>query len=314
MMTLAAGGGFYYLLHSVKAAGPLPQEKLVNIVRGTGVAAIGLQMEQEGAISNRQLFRIAHFLKGSPDLKAGEYKLPAGISIDDLLNKMEKGAVFARRVTVPEGWTSLEVYYALMKQQELTGTIDVLPPDGTLLPETYQYEKNETRANIIKRMQQGMRNAVLAAWEAREPDLPLAGPDHLLTLASIVEKETGVAAERAKVAGVFINRLRKNMPLQSDPTVIYGITGGRALFTRTLTYDDLKKETAYNTYTIPALPPGPIANPGRAALMAVAKPEKHNFLYFVADGTGGHAFAETLEQHNANVANWRKVQKEEKKP
>lgn len=309
LQILIAGACAFYLINTIRSPGPLLQEKIVVVAKGSAVSTIAYQLEQDGVITSKFYFLAAHFLEGRPDLKAGEYKILPQASIESVVAKMASGKVFGRKVTLPEGKTSLEAFYALMAQKDLAGEITALPPDGTLLPETYQFTQGETRASIIARMQTAMREAVLAAWNARESDLPLTGPDQLLTLASIVEKETGVAAERAKVAGVFINRLRKGMPLQSDPTVIYGITEGRSLMTRALTFDDLKKPTAYNTYTIPALPPGPIANPGKAALMAVAKPEKHNFLYFVADGTGGHAFAETLEQHNANVANWRKINK-----
>lgn len=314
ILALAGFGVFYFVMHLLQEPGPLTTDKTVVIARGESAAAIGSKLEQEGVILSRTMIRALSLMGRLPELKAGEYRFPAHISFAAVIDKVSKGEVVAHKISIPEGWTSLEIYYALMKQADLSGSVTTFPPDGTLLPETYQYNAGDNRNSIIQQMQKAMKETVLEAWALRDADIPLANPMELLTLASIVEKETGLATERPRVAGVFLNRLRQHMPLQSDPTVIYGITQGRSLFTRSLTFDDLKTATAYNTYTIPALPPGPIANPGKAALMAVAKPEKHNFLYFVADGTGGHRFAATLAEHNANVANWRKVQKADRKP
>jgi len=199
-----------------------------------------------------------------------------------------------------------------MAEPLLVGEIDEVPPEGSLLPETYLFSRDDSRQAVLARMREAMQQTLAELWPKRREGLPLATPEEAVTLASIVEKETGVAAERPLVAGVFINRLKKKIPLQSDPTVIYGITLGKTELDRPLSRKDLKTATPYNTYTIQGLPPGPIANPGRDALQAVMAPTETDYIYFVADGSGGHAFAKTLEEHNRNVAKWRKFQKSQK--
>jgi UPF0755 protein len=211
-------------------------------------------------------------------------------------------------VTVPEGLTSFQIVELLRGSEFLTGEIVDVPAEGSLAAETYTVERNQSRSEVLKQMAE-LQAAVLAeAWEKRLPDLPLASPEEVLVLASIVEKETGVAEERARVASVFINRLKRGMKLQSDPTVVYGITGGKGPLGRGLRRSELDRETPYNTYVIDGLPPTPIASPGRSAIMAVVNPEETGFLYFVADGTGGHVFAETLQEHNRNVEKWRTIE------
>jgi len=219
------------------------------------------------------------------------------------------GVTLVHRITVPEGLASAEIVTLLMDAEALEGDISEVPPDGALLPETYHFHRGDARTEILDRMRQSMTEALAEAWEKRAENLPLKSPQEALVLAAIVEKETGVDRERALVAGVFVNRLRKGMPLQSDPTVVYGITLGAAPLGRALTRKDLAKPTPYNTYQINGLPPGPIANPGRAALEAAVNPAETEFFYFVADGNGGHAFAKTLAEHNRNVAKWRKHQR-----
>ncbi|NDE90153.1 MAG: endolytic transglycosylase MltG [Alphaproteobacteria bacterium] len=304
---LALGAGGFYVAQQLQAPGPLNETKNIVIPRGSGGTAIAQKLEKEGVISSALFFKLGYVLAQHPELKAGEYQFTPHMALPEIIDKMARGDIVKRKFTMPEGRTSMEIVQILNAEPALSGTIIALPPEGSLMPDTYQFTLGDDRNAKIKDMQKAMQDALLQIWAQRDADNPLQTPEQLLTLASIVEKETGVAAERPRVAGVFMNRLRKGMMLQSDPTVSYGITGGRAPLGRLLTSDDLRKPTLYNTYTIAALPPGPIANPGKAALLAAAKPEKNDFIYFVADGSGGHAFAATLEQHNQNVAKWRKL-------
>jgi UPF0755 protein len=310
MVILAGGISFFVLMPKTDGPGPLADGKNVVITRGTGVAAIGHQLQKEGVIGSYMLFRLRHVLAGRPNLKAGEYAFGPHISIRDAIGMMEDGQVVVRQVTVPEGWTSAEVVDQLKRDLALSGEVAAIPPEGSISPDTYRYVYGDTREGLLQQMQKEMQAAVDTAWAQRDPDLPLQNQQQLVTLASIVEKETAVASERARVAGVYINRLRKNMLLQSDPTVIYGITNGTTPLGRAITVADLQKPTPYNTYTQVGLPPGPIANPGKASLLAAAKPEKNDYLYFVADGTGGHKFSATLDEHEKNVAEWRKLERE----
>jgi UPF0755 protein len=248
-------------------------------------------------------------------LKAGEYEFAANISLADALEMLRAGKVYDRKVTFPEGITSWQIVQTLRGLDDLAGEIAGVPDEGTLLPDTYHYIKNDERAGVIAQMTAAMDKTVAELWPTRAEGLPFATEKDALTLASIVEKETGIASERARIAGVFVNRLRRGMPLQSDPTVIYAMTQGEVQtegqgpIGRRLLTKDLGKESPYNTYLNAGLPPGPIANPGRAAIEATLHPEEHDFIYFVADGTGGHVFARTLSEHNANVAKWRKIRR-----
>jgi UPF0755 protein len=242
-------------------------------------------------------------------LKAGEYELAPGASMAEIARQMAEGRVLARSITVPEGLTVPQIVARLMAESSLTGEVTQLPPEGSLMPETYQFLRGDTRGSVIKRMQEAKTKLIAELWAKRAPGLPLKTPLEAVTLASIVEKETGVAPERGKVAGVFINRLRLGMKLQSDPTTIYAVTNGTGELGRELLFKDLRVEHPYNTYHVTGLPPGPIANPGQASLAAVLNPLPHDYLYFVADGTGGHAFAKTLAEHNRNVQNWRKIER-----
>ena len=297
--------------------GPLAGERIVVVERGAGVNAIAEQLAREGVLADPWTFRAgARLVAASQSLKAGEYRFAAHVSPRAVLDQLIQGDVVQRQVTIPEGLTSMQVVELLATAEGLEGAIAAPPPEGSLLPETYAFTRGETREALIARMRSGMQAALAELWPKRAPELPLTRPEEAVTLASIVEKETGVAAERPRVAAVFLNRLKRGMPLQSDPTVIYGLTGGRAasvangegILGRELTRADLALDHPYNTYRIPGLPPGPIANPGRAALAAVLNPPATEELYFVADGSGGHAFARTLEEHNRNVAKWRKLQ------
>ncbi len=254
------------------------------------------------------MFRLgARIQKVDSSLRAGEYAFPAAISAGDVVAMLSAGKTVVRRVTVPEGLTSAEVLALVAETPGLTGEVGTPPAEGTLLPETYHFSFGDTRADLIARMREAMTAELDTLWAARDAGLPLETPEEAVVLASIVEKETAVAAERRRVAAVFVNRLRKGMLLQSDPTTIYAVTGGAGPLDRPLTRKDLAIDSPYNTYVSPGLPPGPIANPGRASLAAALNPVDSNEYYFVADGTGGHAFARTLEEHERNVARWRKI-------
>lgn len=294
--------------------GPLPAETIVNIPTGSGLDAIALMLEQEGVIEDQRIFRVGVRLLGQArSLKAGEYAFPSQVSMRGAADILAQGVTVVRRITIAEGLTSAEAVALIQAADGLEGSIEELPPEGSLLPETYHYRRGDSRQAVVERMRAAREKLLTELWASRAEKLPIKTPEEALVLASIVEKETGVAEERGLVAGVFVNRLRKGMRLQSDPTVTYGITLGQRPLGRNLTRKDLKKPSAYNTYVIKGLPPGPIANVGRAALEAVLNPVKTKYLYFVADGTGGHAFAKTLKEHNRNVAKWRKIQRSNSK-
>lgn len=290
--------------------GPLAEPASVVIPRGAGLESIARRLAEADVIADTTLFAIAAQLTGKArGLKAGEYRFPAAVSAHDALSIIERGETVVRRVTVAEGLTSAQVVDLLSVTDGLEGAVEVVPPEGSLLPETYHFSWGDDRQTILRRMRRSMDEAVARLWAERAEDLPLATVEEAVVLASIVERETGVAAERGLVAGVFVNRLRRGMRLQSDPTVAYGIAGGAGL-ERPLTRADLREETPYNTYVIAGLPPGPICNPGLASLAAVLRPAETDYLYFVADGSGGHAFSRTLAEHNRNVRKWRRLQRE----
>jgi UPF0755 protein len=284
--------------------GPLTQAKTIIVPHGANAAAIGAQLAQEGDIYLAPLFRLAARLVASGSLKAGEYALPAGASAIDIALMMHEGKSVVRLFTVAEGLTSAEIVHLLNLDPVLTGNVDVMPAEGSLLPETYRYSYGDNRAALIVRMQKAMQDKLNDIWAAREPGLPLQSPHQAVILASIVEKETGKTEERPRIAGAFYNRLHDNMRLQSDPTVIYAITRGQGTLDRALTHDDLAVASPINTYASDGLPPQPICNPGAASLQAVTHPEHNNFLYFVADGSGGHAFSADLAGQNQNINKW----------
>ena len=286
--------------------GPLAGETIVFVERGASLAQIGDTLAAAGVIRYPKIFAALARSVDPRRVKAGEYAFPSGISLADSLRWLESGQLYRRRITLPEGLTSREVAARLLAEPLLTGEVAV-PPEGTLLPDTYDFLRGDTRQSLVLRMQKAMQDTAAQIWATRTPNLPLQDSTALINLAAIVEKETGLRDERARVAGVFVNRLRLNMPLQSDPTVIYALTQGQRDLGRPLLRKDWDFPSPYNTYQQRGLPPTPIANPGRAALMAAAHPEAHDFLYFVADGTGGHAFAQSLKEHNRNNAAARKV-------
>jgi len=278
------------------------------IDKGMSLGDIGELLEEQGLLDSRWDFIIGvRLAKSERALKFGEYVFPARVSAKGVMQLLKAGRTLVRRQTIPEGLTSFEVYKIVLDTFGLEGEMPPPAREGTLLPETYHYSWGDLRSTFIGRMDTGMKNLMAEEWSARDSGLPLASPKEALILASIVEKETALAKERPLVAGVFINRLNKGMRLQSDPTVVYGLTDGQGDLGRALTRKDIATKTLFNTYVIKGLPPGPICNPGADSIRAVLHPEKTDALYFVADGNGGHAFSKTLNQHNRNVAKWRKL-------
>lgn len=307
LMLVAIGG--YFGLRQFTASGPLAEAKTVYVPKGSGRDEIADSLERQGVIDGATTFTTGVYMLGhGNDLKAGEYAFKPGVSMFDVMNILVDGKVIQHSLTIPEGLTSQMIIDRLNQDDLLTGDAPAVPPEGSLLPDTYKYERGTTRSTIVRKMQEEQKALVDQIWKQRAPNLPLKSPAEMVTLASIVEKETGQADERPHVASVFVNRLQKNMRLQSDPTVIYGMVGGKGKLDRALTSADLAQPTRFNTYAIPGLPPSPIANPGKAAMQAVATPLATKDLYFVADGSGGHAFAATLDEHNKNVAKWRQLQ------
>jgi UPF0755 protein len=284
---------------------PIKEEKTVVIPRGTKVREIAMKLQDEGLTPNRIIFRIASRILANDNLQAGEYKFKPEQNLADAVLMLRNGESIVRMFTAAEGLTSTEIINLLKNDPTMTGDIVAAPAEGSLLPETYRYSYGDTRKSLVERMQKSRRDVLNELWAKREASLPLKTPQEAVIMASIIEKETGKKCEeRARVAGVFYNRLKLRMPLQSDPTVIYALTKGQKPLGRELTREDLATNSPYNTYTNPGLPPGPISNPGKASLEAALHPEKHDFLYFVADGTGGHVFAKDLSAHNKNVNRW----------
>jgi UPF0755 protein len=310
---LATVGALAWLMKEARNPGPLAEDKVVMITREDDAAGIADQLERAGVIDSAFWFNILTMLDGNRGaLKRGEYAFKAGMSMNDIENELIAHRVVRYKLTVPEGLTSEQVVDRLREDTVLSGDIREPPREGSLMPDTYYFERGDTRQSIISRMAKTQAKTVDEVWKQRSPDLPIKSPWEMVTLASIVEKETGKADERPRVAGVFVNRLEKHMRLGSDPTIVYGLVMGKGTLGRSITKADLNQSTPYNTYLIDGLPPGPICNPGKAALEAVAKPARSKDLYFVADGTGGHAFAETLDQHQKNVARWRQIEKDVK--
>jgi len=295
----------------VDRPGPLAEEQVVQVARGASLDEISTMLEEAGAIGDARQFRLAARYSGvAQKLKFGEYAIPPRASVNDILAMLTEGDTISYKVTVAEGLTSWEVVELLKEVDVLTGEVESIPAEGSLAPDTYFVTRGDSRADVIARMQQRQGKILLEAWQSRAPDIAVETPEEALVLASIVEKETGVPKERPEVASVFENRLRLGMRLQSDPTVIYGITEGKGPLGRGIRRSELDRRTPYNTYQIDGLPPTPIANPGRDAIMAVVNPAETSYYYFVADGTGGHVFAETLDEHNRNVVRWRQIERQ----
>lgn len=308
LFVIGVAGGAYGLFARYISPGTLQNDTQLVIVPGTGVKGIAEMLESVGIIQYPLVFRIAARVYGAEKkLKAGEYLFPANVSIRTVIQILEGGETLVRRVTIPEGLTVKQIADVLQGADGLFETMPKALAEGSLLPETYHFSWGDTRREIVARMSRAMDEALAEEWKKRTPGLPLKTPAEAVVLAAIVEKETALAAERPMVAGVFINRLRKGMRLQSDPTVIYALSGGDGDLGRDLTRQDLKILSPYNTYQNAGLPPGPIANPGLASIKAVLNPASTDAFYFVADGNGGHVFSKTLAEHNKNVAKWRKI-------
>lgn len=359
------GGVILFGQSTYRAEGPLNEPVCVRVQPGSNMSRVSQYLEDKGAIASGTLFRLgADYSDKADKLKAGAFLVPAGASMEEIVDIVTRGgastcgtevvyrigvtrktvqvreldpatgsfvevaafnpaedeapADYTRvrgeadtryRIAVAEGVTSWQVMDTLNSIELLTGEIE-RPEEGALAPDSYEVRVGDTRQSVIDRMQEAQEILVSAAWESRASDVPLLSPYELLILASIIEKETGVAKERRQVASVFTNRLNRGMRLQTDPTVIYGVTEGVGVLGRGLRQSELRRETPWNTYVIDGLPPTPIANPGRASLEAAANPDTTPYIFFVADGTGGHAFAETLAEHNQNVAAWRKIEAE----
>lgn len=291
--------------------GPLTEPLTFEVSQGETLSSVAERLEEAGAISDRRLFSIAaRYTDQDQGLRYGEYEFAAGASLREILGLLNQGGNVSRQIVVPEGLTSWQIVQLLNDRSELTGEISDIPAEGSLAPAGYDFAKGESRQAIIDRMQAQQSRILDEAWEGRDRSLPIDTKEDLLVLASIVEKETGLPEERGVVAQVFVNRLERGMRLQTDPTVIYGVTEGKANLGRGLRRSELAAATPYNTYVIDGLPPTPIANPGRDAILASANPTPGDYLYFVADGTGGHAFARDLTAHNANVREWRRIEAE----
>ncbi|AOF89292.1 endolytic transglycosylase MltG [Sinorhizobium sp. RAC02] len=311
--TIIGVGIFYYGVKSYEEQGPLTANTNFIVRAGAGTNEIAANLERNNIITDSRVFRVLSrvYLDGQT-LKAGEYEIKSGATMRDIVELLKSGKSILYSVSVPEGLTVKQIFKRLKDDPVLEGDLPAdLPVEGTLMPDTYKFSRGTKRADILHQMQDAQKALIDQIWERRDDDLPIATREEFVTLASIVEKETGRADERSRVASVFLNRLDKGMRLQSDPTIIYGIFGGDGKpAERPIYQSDLEKQTPFNTYVIKGLPPTPIANPGRAALEAVANPSRTTDLYFVADGTGGHVFAETLDEHNQNVRRWRKLEAE----
>jgi len=309
------GGAAWWLQRAWLAPGPLAEARAVVVPRGAGLDAVARRLEESGVIADARVFVVgALWDRFDQRLRAGEFLFPAGVSARGAAELLASGRTVVRRLTIAEGLTVRQTLAAIRAAEGLEGEVPAPPPEGSLLPDTWFYGWGDVRAALVERQRRAMDLLVERLWAARAPGLPLRSPAEAVILASIVEKETALAVERPRVAAVFLNRLRRGMRLQADPTVAYGVTRGESVLDRPLSRADLDAPTPWNTYAIDGLPPTPIASPGRAALEAVLHPESSDELYFVADGQGGHAFARTLAEHNRNVARLRALERERAAP
>ena len=313
LAVVIGAGAVYFGKREFDGPGPSTVASNFLVKQGAGVSEVAAQLERRGLISDARIFRIGIRAYGNDQaLKAGEYEIKPGSSMRDIMELLKSGKSVLYSLTIPEGITVHQAFQRIAENDALSGEMPKeIPAEGSLAADTQRFTRGTARQEIIDKMVAHQKELVEEIWARRSPNLPISDINEFVTLASIVEKETGKADERPRIAGVFINRLNKGMRLQSDPTILYGLFGGQGRpADRPIYQSDIQKPTAYNTYVINGLPPTPIANPGRASLEAVANPSKTKELYFVADGTGGHVFAETLDEHNRNVAKWRAVQKQ----
>ncbi len=316
LILLAVAGGITFAVGKTRfeAPGPLEHEKVVNIPSRLGIMDIADLLRREGVIDEHPVIFLGGViaLKARAELKSGEYLFSKHASVRDVVETMVEGKVVQHAITIPEGLTSEQIVRRLLDSEILTGNIMDVPREGSLLPEGYRFPRRTPRDQVIQRMQREQKRALQDIWERRASDLPVRTPEQLVILASIVEKETGKSSERSRVAAVFVNRLKQRKRLESDPTIIYGLVGGKGSLGHPITKSEKETPTPYNTYMIDGLPPGPIANPGRASLEAAANPARTKEMFFVADGTGGHVFAETYDQHLRNVARLRALERGER--
>ena len=319
VLLLLAGGLGYATKCAFDEPGPINHSTVVVIPQGEGAIGIAYRLQQEDVITDRRVLLAGYYwdrgkawFSGArlPNLKAGEYEIPKNASMRQVLDALLEGKAILDKVTVPEGLTSYQIIDLLKKQPDLTGDVTDIPVEGSLLPETYKFSRGTSRAEIVARMQADFKKFTGKLWEGRSKQLPFKSVDQAIILASIVEKEA--RNERDRVAGVFLNRLAKRMRLQSDPTIIYVLTGGKGTLGRGITKSEIEAKNEYNTYQVEGLPPTPICNPGRTAIEAVMNPAVTDDLYFVADGTGNHAFASNIRDHQKNVARWRQVERDAK--
>ncbi|KQT52923.1 MULTISPECIES: endolytic transglycosylase MltG [unclassified Aureimonas] len=312
VILLCAAAIVYWGKTEFEGPGPLTEQASLLVPRSSSLESIASNLERSGIISDARIFEYGVRFSGvAGQLKAGEYGFEPGSSMRDVMEKLQSGSSILYSVAIPEGWTIQQIYDRIGKEEVLTGALPAMVPEGTLRPDTYRVQRGMSRAELVAKMKAAQTELVEEIWARRDADLPVKDVGQFVALASIVEKETGRADERSRVASVFLNRLREGMRLQSDPTVIYGIWGGAGKpADEPIRQSHLKSNTPYNTYVIKGLPPGPIANPGRAALEAVANPSATDDVYFVADGTGGHVFSKTLDEHNANVRRYRQIERE----
>jgi len=310
LAAVALGVGGYLGYRAATGPGPLAESAVVLLESGSAVSTIAEDLEDAGVIEHPELFIAAVRIKGvQGKIKAGEYEIPAGASVMDVIDIFIAGKSIHHYFTAAEGLTTAQIIRALTANEVLIGDVTLTPAEGELLPETYAFTRGETRDGVLQRMMKDQDALIERLWDNRALELPFSTKEEAIILASIVEKETGVASERPRIAAVFVNRLKRGMRLESDPTIIYGLTQGEPLG-RGLRVSELRKETPYNTYIIRGLPPTPIANPGRESIEAVLNPADTDDLFFVADGTGGHVFSSNLRDHEANVAKWRRVERE----
>lgn len=314
LVIVGAGLALYFGKQAFNEPGPSANGDTFLVKPNTGVQEIADQLERRGLISDARIFRLGvRAYDNDQSLKAGEYEIKPQASMHEIMDLLKSGKSVMYSLTIPEGMTVEQAFQRVATQEALTGDMpSALPTEGSLAADTLRFTRGATRQQMIDKLLADQKELVAEIWARRSPDLPLANEQEFVTLASIVEKETSKSTERSRIASVFLNRLAKGMRLQSDPTIIYGLFGGKGKpADRPIYQSDIDKPTPYNTYTINGLPPTPIANPGRAALEAVANPSKTDDLYFVADGTGGHVFAATLDEHNENVARYREFQKKQ---
>ncbi|MCF6302522.1 MAG: endolytic transglycosylase MltG, partial [Devosiaceae bacterium] len=311
VLGLFVGGALLYFgTQRFYSEGAQTQEQTFTVISGANLGSVATQLVNQNLISDRWTFQFGALAqRKESSIRAGEYRIAAKASMAEILKEITEGRAITYSVTIPEGFTSWEVVKRINAAPNLVGEITEVPTEGSLLPNTYSFERGADRQSIVERMAATQDELVAQIWAGRAQDLPISTPEEMIILASIVEKETGVAKERPEVAAVFINRLNKGMRLQSDPTIIYGITNGEGPLGRGLRRSEIDEQTPYNTYQIDGLPPGPIANPGIEALKAVANPAVTDAIFFVADGTGGHVFAVTYADPPENVARWRVIER-----